>query len=47
MTYALLFKRAYALFVQCNSLAIAYDLAYMTENELTGIINFLTQLQGS
>ena len=46
MTYALLFEHAYGLCVQCNSLAIAYDLAYMTESELMGIINFLSQLKG-
>lgn len=47
MTYAILLERAYALCVKCNSHAIAHDLAYMTESELIGIINFLTQLQGS
>lgn len=47
MTAAMLFNRAYALCVKCNSHAIAHDLAYMTESELVGVINFLTQLQGS
>ncbi len=47
MTYPMLFNRAYAFFVKANSHAIAHDLAYMTESELAGIINFLTQLQGS
>lgn len=47
MTYAMLFNRAYGLCVKFNSHAIAHDLAYMTESELAGIINFLTQLQGS
>jgi len=47
MTYPMLFNRAYALCVRCNSHAIAHDLAYMTESELMGVINFLMQLQGS
>ena len=47
MSYAYLFNRAYALCVRCNSHAIAHDLAYMTESELVGVINFLAQLQGS
>ena len=47
MTYALLFKRAYGLCVRCNSHTIAHDLAYMNESELIGVINFLTQWQGS
>ena len=47
MCYQTLFERAYALCVRCNSHAIAHDLAYMTESELVGIINFLSQLQGS
>jgi len=47
MTYTMLFNRAYGLCVKCNSHAIAHDLAYMTETELMGVINFLTQLQGS
>jgi len=47
MTATTLFDRAYALCVKCNSHAIAHDLAYMTESELVGIINFLMQLQGS
>ena len=42
-----LFNRAYGLCVKCNSHAIAHDLAYMTEIELMGVINFLAQLQGS
>ena len=42
-----LFNRAYGLCIKCNSHAIAHDLAYMTEIELIGLINFLTQLQGS
>ena len=42
-----LFDRAYALCVKCNSHAIAHDLVYMTEIELIGLINFLTQLQSS
>ena len=47
MLFTQLFNRAYALCVKCNSHAIAHDLAYMTEIELIGLINFLTQLQGS
>ena len=47
MCYQTLFERAYALCVRCNSHAIAHDLAYMTESELVGIINFLAQLQAS
>lgn len=47
MSYAHLFNRAYALCVSCNSHAIAHDIAYMTESELVGVINFLAQLQGS
>ena len=46
MTYAMLFDKAYALCVRCNSHAIAHDLAYMTESELVGVISFLVQLQG-
>ena len=42
-----LFNRAYALCIRCNSHAIAHDLVYMTEIELIGVINFLTQLQVS
>ena len=47
MLFTQLFNRAYALCVKCNSHSIAHDLAYMTEIELIGVINFLTQLQGS
>ena len=47
MGYHMLFNRAYGLCVRCNSHAIAHDLAYMTEIELIGLINFLAQLQGS
>ena len=47
MTYPMLFYRAYVLCIRCNSHAIAHDLAYMTESELMGVINFLMQLQGS
>jgi len=47
MTYPILFERAYALCVKCNSHAIAHDLAYMTESELVGVISFLIQLQSS
>ena len=47
MCYQTLFNRAYALCVRCNSHAIAHDLAYMTESELIGVINFLAQLRES
>ena len=47
MLFTQLFNRAHALCVNCNSHAIAHDLAYMTEIELIGLINFLTQLQSS
>ena len=46
MRYNQLFNRAYGLCIKFNSHAIAHDLAYMTESELVGIINFLSQLQG-
>lgn len=46
MTFSQLFNRAYGLCVKFNSHAIAHDLAYMTESELVGVINFLSQLQG-
>lgn len=45
MSYRQLFDSAYGLCVKSNSHAIAHDLAYMTETELMGVINFLTQLQ--
>ena len=44
MCYQTLFNRTYALCVRCNSLAIAHDIAYMTESELIGVINFLSQI---
>ena len=44
MSYPHLFNRAYALCIKANSHAIAHDLAYMTESELIGVINFLTQI---
>jgi len=44
MIYIQLFNRAYALCVKFNSHAIAHDLAYMSENELMGVITFLSQL---
>ena len=47
MIYLQLFNRAYVLCVKFNSHAIAHDLHYMTEVELMGVINFLTQLQAS
>lgn len=47
MIYQQLLNRAYGLCVQLNNQAIAHDLVYMTEIELIGIINFLTQLQGN
>ena len=39
-----LFERALALCVRCNSHAIAHDIAYMSESELIGVINFLTSM---
>ena len=42
--YTCLFNRAYALCVKANSHAIAHDLAYMSETELIGVINFLSQI---
>ena len=47
MRYQQLFNQAYGLCVKCNSHAIAHDLAYMTDSELVGIINFLSQLRGN
>ena len=44
MIYNQLFNRAYELCIKFNSHAIAHDLAYMTENELIGIINFFNVL---
>ena len=44
MSYLYLFNQAYALCVRCNSHAIAHDLAYMSETELMGVINFLSQI---
>lgn len=46
MRYQQLFNQAYVLCVKCNSQVIAHDLAYMTELELLGVINFLTQMHG-
>ena len=46
MRYQQPFDQAYGLCVKCNSHAIAHDLAYMTELELLGVINFLTQMHG-
>ena len=47
MSYHQLFNRAYALAIRCNRDAIVHDLPYMTDFELFGVINFLSQLQGS
>ena len=44
MSYLYLFNRAYALCIKANSHAIAHDLAYMSEAELIGVINFLTSM---
>ncbi len=44
MCYLQLYNRAYALCVKANSHAIAHDLAYMSETELIGVINFLSQI---
>ena len=45
MRYSQLFNRGYELCVKCNSLAIAHDLAYITESELVGLIVMLLRLQ--
>ena len=47
MLYTQLFNQAYAICVKFNSHAIAHDLAYMTENELMGVITFLARLHSS
>ena len=47
MSYHQLFNRAYALVIRSNHLAIVHDLPYMTEIELVGVINFLSQWQGN
>ena len=47
MSYLYLFNRAYALCIKANSHAIAQDLAYMSETELMGVINFLTSMLSS
>ena len=47
MIYTQLLNRAYELCVKSNSHAIVHDLHYMTEGELIGVINFLTQLQAT
>ena len=44
MSYQQLFNQAYALCIKFNSHAIAHDLAFMTESELIGIINFFNTL---
>jgi|GEM_PF-1829322 len=46
MSYHQLFIRAQSLAIKLNSNAIAHDLAYLTESELIGVINFLSQWQG-
>jgi hypothetical protein len=47
MYYPQLFNRAYALAIRCNHYAIVNDLPMMTENDLMGVIMFLTQLRES
>ena len=44
MNYIQLFNQAYALCIKFNSHAVAHDLAYMSESELIGIINFFNVL---
>ena len=44
MSYLYLFNRAYTLGIKANSHAIAHDLAYMSEAELIGVLNFLSQI---
>ncbi len=46
MRYQKLFNQAYELCIISNSNFIAHDLGYMTELELLGVINFLTQMYG-
>jgi hypothetical protein len=45
MSYHQLLSRAYALAIRCNHYAIVNDLPMMTENDLMGVIMFLTQLR--
>jgi hypothetical protein len=45
MSYHQLLNQAYRVSVKFKSHAIAHDLAYMTESELKGVINFLSQLE--
>jgi hypothetical protein len=47
MSYFQLFNRAYALAIRCNHYAIVHDLPMMTENDLMGVVLFLTQLRES
>ena len=47
MCYLHLYNRANALAIRCNHYEIVHDLPYMTNFELFGVINFLSQLQGS
>ena len=47
MCYLQLYNRANALAIRCNHYAIVHDLHYMTDFELLGVINFLSQLQGN
>jgi hypothetical protein len=42
MDYFQLYNRAYALAIRCNHYAIVHDLPMMTENDLMGVIMFLT-----
>ncbi len=47
MCYFQLYNRACALAIRCNHYAIVHDLPMMTENDLMGVIMFLTQLRES
>jgi len=47
MYYYQLYNRACALAIRCNHYAIVHDLPMMTENDLMGVIMFLTQLRAS
>ena len=47
MCYHQLFNRAYVLAIRCNHYAIVNDLPMMTENDLLGVVMFLSQLRES
>jgi hypothetical protein len=47
MRYFQLYNRACSLAIRFNHYAIVHDLPMMTENDLMGVIMFLTQLRES